>query len=71
MYERKIRPLVLGGLVVIAAYAAGFLAGHLRANGRNSFQHGIELESIRLVRIQGVKHNFYPSVVVIGVIYGI
>jgi septal ring factor EnvC (AmiA/AmiB activator) len=47
MYEQKIRPLVLGGLVVIAAYAAGFLAGYLRSNGRDSLEYGIELESIR------------------------
>jgi septal ring factor EnvC (AmiA/AmiB activator) len=43
----NIRLFILGSLIVIAAFAAGFLAGHLRADGRNSIQHGIELESIR------------------------
>jgi hypothetical protein len=27
-----VRLLILGGLIVIAAYAAGFLTGHFRAN---------------------------------------
>jgi hypothetical protein len=48
MHEKKILKLVLGGIaLLLAVFAAGFLAGHLRSNGPDNLQHGIRLESIR------------------------
>jgi hypothetical protein len=47
MNEKKIRFVVITGLVGLAAFAAGFRAGYIRGNGRDSFRHGIELEQVR------------------------
>jgi chromosome segregation ATPase len=47
MNGSKIRSIVTAGLVLLGAFAAGFLAGSLRANGRDSLRYGVELESVR------------------------
>jgi hypothetical protein len=52
MYEQKARLLVFGGLVLLAAYAAGFLAGYLRADGLRE-----QLSQLR-EKIQDLKNIF-------------
>jgi chromosome segregation ATPase len=47
MDGKKIRFVAFAGLVAVAAFAAGFRAGYIRGNGRDSFRHGIELEQAR------------------------
>jgi hypothetical protein len=62
----NIRLFILSALIIIAVYAAGFLAGHLRANGRNSLEYGIELESIRNEELLKVVQESYSQTAILA-----
>jgi septal ring factor EnvC (AmiA/AmiB activator) len=47
MNEKQVSPLVRRALVLLALFAAGFLAGYLYSNRNNSRRYGVEFESVR------------------------